>query len=285
MTLTRRTLLGSVPVAAAAVALRAPPAYAAPRLRFPLLGSSVNGRLFTTLGRNEVDTTRVYLRALPAGSSWTNVDGQTDLRDGVNWTREGGTIWLSYKEPNVQRASNFFDTMPTSVVDKCRVFCTYHHEPENDFTSVSQRANYRAVWREHSAMIREHGMRPATNLMRYTLQPFSGRDWHDWWPGSEYVDFAGWDVYRKGQAGWSGNSPAQIALMMAPIEAVSDEVGKRWAIGETGSTSARYTDADTAIWAANFRDYILESNRSTIACWWDQDDFLLTSAVAAAWLG
>ena len=285
MSLSRRAVITAVPVAAASLALPLPSAVAdpVPRLRFPLLGSSVNGPLSGLGVAPQIDVTRVYLRNLPTGSAWGNVNGSNDLRVGLARLAPGGTLWLSYKEADIEKASAFFSTMPSSVLDHARVMCTYHHEPEDNFTTAISQASYRARWREHAAMMRQHGMHPTSCLMRYTLQRPSGRDWRTWYPGDEYVDFTGWDVYRKGPAGENG--PETIAKMVAPIEQVAAETGTRWAIGETGSTRARYSQADTASWARNWRDHVLAAPDSSVACWWDQDLFTFTPQVAAVWLG
>ena len=67
MSLSRRAVITAVPVAAASLALPLPGAVAdpVPRLRFPLLGSSVNGPLSGLGVATQIDVTRVYLRTCP----------------------------------------------------------------------------------------------------------------------------------------------------------------------------------------------------------------------------
>lgn len=254
-----------------------------------LIGSSVNGPLFKSLGYTEVDATRVYLRSLPNGSSWqggiTNDGGaSSDLRDAQAHTAPGGVLWLSYKERDVAKADAYFDTIPEDVHDKFHIVTTWYHEPEDNETSSSQKEAYRKAWKEdHGPMIRGHDMVPALVLMRYTLQSGSGRNWRDWYPGDGVVDITGWDCYRKNDAG--ANGPDAIASMAAPMEQIADDTGTFWGIGETGATDDRYNESDCASWAENWRRHITASDTAALATWWDQDAFTFSAKTAEAWLG
>src|SRR5262245_46239126 len=108
-----------------------------------LIGSSVNGSLFTNLGYSEADVTRVYLRSLPSGSKWNKIvnDGgaTSDLKDGQANLAPGGALWLSWKEANVNLCDAFFDTIPEEVHEKYHIIGTWYHEPEDNETSSSQK--------------------------------------------------------------------------------------------------------------------------------------------------
>jgi hypothetical protein len=254
----------------------------------PMIGSSVNGPLFKGLGYSECDCTRVYLRSLPAGSTWTDIKGDggatSDLRDGVSNCAPGGVLWLSYKEKNVGNADAFFDTVPEDVKAMYHLVTTWYHEPEDNETSSSQKDAYRKAWaNDHGPMIRDHDMVPALVLMRYTLQSGSGRNWRDWYPGDGVVDITGWDCYRKNDAG--ANGPDAVASMAAPMEDIADETGTFWGIGETGATRERYNEADTAKWAENWRKHLQASETCALGAWWDQDAFTFTPTTAEAWTG
>lgn len=261
--------------------------------RAPLIGSSVNGPLFKTLGYSSVDTARTYFRALPSGSRWQDQGDQkggipndngayTDLRDAVSVTNKGGILSVSYKEANVDRAAAFFATMPKDR--PYDVTCTWYHEPDDNFTSAAQQADYRAAWRDHAAMMRQYGMVPTLILMRYSLQKASGRNWRDWYPGDGVVDVTGWDCYRKNEAG--SNGPGAIATMMEPMERIAHDTGTLTGLFETGSTRQRYADADSAAWAKSEREHILADEADVWLCaqWWDKDLFTFTPAIARAWL-
>lgn len=256
-----------------------------------LIGASVNGPLFKGLGYSEADCTRVYLRSLPNGSTWNNIvnDGgaTSDLRDGVSNLAPGGALWLSYKERDIAKADAFFDTIPEDVAETYHIVTTWYHEPEDNETSSAQKDAYRKAWKnDHGPMIRAHGMIPALCLMGYTLQSGSGRNWRDWYPGDGVVDITGWDKYRKNDAGSAGNSPSAINNMADEMEAIADETGTWGGIGETGSTSERYNEADTETFAKNWREHLLDPQYHwALAAWWDQDTFTLTAKTAKAWMG
>lgn len=230
-----------------------------------LMGSSIP---FDVMGRHPVDLVRFYLQQL--GKPWGGYD-ITKKAEGF----DPEVIWVSWKDEDPEDVATLLADIPSGR----EVWATHHHEPENDLT-VAQSANYRAKWRDMSAVIREAGAIPTLCLMRYTLTKSSGRNWRDWYPGDEAVDILGWDAYRKGDAGVV--QPA-VENMIDPIIAVSLETGKPWAIGETGSTTKRYTEKDTVAYASALRAYGAE-NKARGMAWWDQDDFKLTEAVAKAWL-
>jgi hypothetical protein len=235
-----------------------------------LTGSSVNGALFTTLGRSKVPVTRAYLTQLPAGSSWNDF---ADIRDASKYS--SNTVWISFKEENPALVDAFLATKPKDL--NLRVIATYFHEPEDNVTSDAAKKEYRATWQKMAPIIRKHGMTPALILMKYTLENSSGRNWRDFYPEGA-VDLLGWDAYRKNDAG-----NLDVSNLVDPILAVSQATGLPWGIGETGSTSVRYTDADTARWAAALRAYATQKG-AKVMCWWDQDTFKLDAATAKAWL-
>lgn len=235
-----------------------------------LMGASIKGTLFSTLGRDKVPVTRVYLRQLPAGSKWSDF---ADLAAAKAHSTKA--IWVSFKEDNPALVDAFLDTVPSDLGRELIV--TYFHEPEDNLTTDAERSAYRATWQKMGPIIRQHGMTPALILMRYTLSKSSGRNWKDYYaPGS--VDLLGWDSYRKGDPG-----TLDVSSQLDPIIAVSESTGLPWGIGETGSTSERYSDQDTARWAAALRAYGTEHGASVL-CWWDQDTYKLDQTTASAWL-
>lgn len=236
--------------------------------RSTLTGSSVNGRLFTDLGRAKVAVTRAYLRGL-GGATWD----ASDIRDAIKYSSD--TVWISFKEDDPALVDKFLAAKPATVTQ--RVVVTYFHEPEDNIKTDSAKAAYRATWQKMGPIIRKHGMIPALILMKYTLNKGSGRNWRDYYPEGA-VDLLGWDSYRKGDA-----NDYDLSSQIDPIVAVSQQTGLPWGIGETGSTSVRYSAADTARWAAALRAYGAQKG-AMFMCWWDQDSFKLDAATAKAWL-
>ena len=234
-----------------------------------LLGSSIKGALFSTLGRDKVPVTRVYLTDIAAGRTWNDY---SDLRFASAHSTEA--VWVSFKEEDPARVDAFLATAPK---DGMKYFVTYFHEPEDNVTTDAGKTAYRATWQKMGTVIRKHGMTPTLILMKYTLEKSSGRNWRDYYePGS--VDVLGWDSYRKGAA-----NTYDMANQLAEVMEVYKATGLPWAIGETGSTSLRYTAADTAKYATALRAFG-ENNGASAMCWWDQDTFKFDATTAKNWL-
>ena len=180
------------------------------------------------------------------------------------------------------RLLQWFKTAPRTG----NVFWTYWHEPEND--AQLNKAQYRAAWQHISALSRQANnprLHSTLILMGYTVRPGSGRDWHDWYPGSAAIDVMGWDVYNVGAKKGIYSDPANL---YGPVAAVSRSVGKPWGIGETGS---RLIPGDNgsqrAAWLRSAAQY-LDSHGALWAAYWDVDakggSFKLSDAPSiAAW--
>jgi hypothetical protein len=251
-----------------------------------LLGSSLNGPAFKSaaaggLGYTKTTIARVYLRALPKGSTWTNIIGDagatSDLKDAC--AKATKVIWLSWKEPDPVLVDAFLATMPG--LDQA-VWGTMHHEPENDLPGYTA-AQYVADQKRHSPVARKHGLTFATILMRYTFSAGSGRNWRDWWPDSlvPFVDIFGCDSYNLGN---KKGTYSDVASQLTPIHAAADTVGKPWAIGETGASIFNNQPAPRAKWAQDLAGEAGRQQALAIA-WWDQDSYVLDAPTATVWLG
>jgi len=244
-----------------------------------LMGSAVNGPLFTTLGYTKVPATRVFLRQLPAGSTWTNIIGDGgatgDLKDGI--ARATDLIWLSCKETDPKLVDAFLAKKPAGLPE---VWWTHHHEPENDAPGYTA-AQYVAEQKIMSPIARKYGFKFATILMRYTFSAGSGRDWHDYWPGAAFVDIFGCDSYNTGNKKQTYSDPKS---QVDPIRSAADSVGKPWAIGETGASIFNNQPAPRTKWAADLKaEGIRQGARAFL--WWDQDSYVFDKPTAEAWLG
>jgi glycosyl hydrolase family 26 len=68
-----------------------------------------------------------------------------------------------------------------------------------------------------------------TILMQWSVV-FGGLDWRDWYPGDDYTDYLGWDIYFEPWQG-AGYPPA---AMFEPILAINASIEKPMVIGELG---------------------------------------------------
>jgi Carbohydrate binding domain len=116
------------------------------------------------------------------------------------------------------------------------VYWTFYHEPEDNVANGEfSAADYRAAWRHLAALADKAGnpeLKATLCLMGWDIDPRSGRNWLDYYPGSDVIDVLSWDVYNL-------DAPKGVyasgASMYDPVIAASDSVGKPWALAEWGS--------------------------------------------------
>jgi hypothetical protein len=161
---------------------------------------------------------------------------------------------------NDSRLLNWFNTAPRSA----QVYWSYWHEPEND--KQLNLAQYRAAWQHITALSRRANnpnLHATLILMGYTVHQGSGRDWHDYYPGSASVDVMGWDVYNTGAKKGKYTDPASL---YGPVAAVARSVGKPWGIAETASKVVDSTSA-RASWLRSTTSYLDGAGAQFVAYW------------------
>lgn len=271
-------------------------------------GCSVNGPAFKAppngLGYTNTHITRVFLRQLPAGSTWDNVKAYDergaeamlasprffptvksipgdsaatqDLKDGLKYGTD--VVWISFKETDPNLVDAFFDTMPTNLEEE--VWGTYHHEPEDDTASETPQ-QFRAKFAQMTPVLRAHAIRAAIIYMRYTFTPASGRNWQDWWPGDANVDIFGADSYNIGN---KKGVYSDVGNQLQPVAEAAASKGKPWAIGETGASVFNGKKQPRADWAGQLKAKAAELGALGIT-WWDQDSYALDDVTGPVWFG
>jgi hypothetical protein len=268
----RRTFLAAGLTGAAGLATALPASAAVepllPGLSTTAFGASVRGPLFDALGYRRVSVSRVYLGGL---THWTS-----SLTAIANRTDE--VLWLSWKETNLQDVNNFFADMPSNL--GCQVWGTPHHEPENETGSLPP-AKFVDLFQAQAPLLRRHGVTTALTLMRYTLAGGGGRNWRDWWPGGSYVDVLGADSYNTGnKKGIYSDTEAQLR----PVFETAGDLGKPWAIGETGALIFDGDRSGRSAWAADLHATAVRHGASAMA-YWDQGAYALDAKTALTFLG
>jgi len=127
---------------------------------------------------------------------------------------------------------SWFQTAPTTY----DVYWAYVHEPEDniergEFTAAQYRAALTRVARLAAEADNPH-LRATLIMMCWTLGPVSGRDWHDYYPGPDVVQYAAFDCYNY--FGRSGKyvTPEQLFARVLEFGAAT---GIPWGIAEVGS--------------------------------------------------
>lgn len=155
-----------------------------------------------------------------------------------------------------QHFRKWFAEAPKNV----NVHWTYFHEPEDNIKKGQfTAAQFRAAWK-HLHNLAEQADNPrlqsALTLMYWTADPASGRDWKDYYPGSEYVDVLAWDAYN--QIGGVTKKYRSADTILRHVVATNKAAGEPLAIGELGSDLAT-GDKDgsgRAAWLREVTDYL-----------------------------
>jgi hypothetical protein len=132
------------------------------------------------------------------------------------------------------------------------IYWVYYHEPEQEIRDGQfTAAEYRAALK-HLAELAGAAGNPrlfATEiLMQWTVDPRSGRNWRDYYPGDGVLDVLGWDIYNDDAVAAKGQYTSPATLLEG-IFAANDSVRLPTGIGELGSHIAAGDDGTRrAVW-------------------------------------
>ncbi len=231
----RRMAAAAVGLAVLAAAALAPTAASA-AVSDPLFGATIwQGykqsyadaweRSNTTYGGLEV--TRVFYRGRP--DPWP---GKTAVG--------GGPVIVSFKMPPAEVLAGLHDTylrdwFAGAPTDR-PIWWSYFHEPEDNIQRGQiTAAEFRAAFAHIDALAEsalKANLHSTLILMCWTLEPNSGRNWLNYYPGDLSVDALGWDCYNYGHH-VGRYKPMSEFLWRVPQAAAS--VGKPWGVAELGS--------------------------------------------------
>ncbi len=186
----------------------------------------------------------------------------------------GGAVVVSFKASPQRVISGeldgFFRDWFASAPRDRDVYWTNFHEPEDNIEEGAfTAAEYRGAFRRLAALASEAAnprLKATTIWMCYDLRPRSGRDWIDYYPGSDVVDVMAWDCYNnRGSANGVYLPPAELLDALRTASAV---MGKPWGLAEYGSQlapgddgtgraqwlldSAAFARAHAALWVSYF---------------------------------
>jgi hypothetical protein len=249
----------------------------APIVAGTLFGSSINNtsdvaRLgSSTMFKHPVYVGRVFFSGAPP-AKWSDSALLASLP-------AGSAAVVSWKSGSPAQVQAFLASRPAGM----KVWASWYHEPEDNFTTAAAQASYRATWATYGPAIRRANAVPTLILMRYTLQASSGRNWHNYYSAGS-VDSISWDAYNPGMK----HHPATYIdppSLIAPIVRVANETHLQWGLAESGSPIAD-TSAGRAAWTLKLAT-ALRSSGAKFACWWDVAAIgfpnALDSAAAGSW--
>lgn len=232
---------------------------------------------------NGLEIARVFYSGLP--QAWP---GKLDTG--------GRPMIVSFKAPPGEviagahdaRVGEWFRTAPSDQ----DIFWTYWHEPEQEIAAGEFTAEqYRQAWQRLAGLadqVANPRLHNTLILMGWSVDPASGRDWRDYYPGRESVDVLGWDLYNHG---WSDGTYRAPAAMFANVIGVSRGESLPFGIAELGSPMAVGDDGTgRAAWLRELAAHLSESGAVFVA-YYDLDrrsrggpDYRLRDATSmAAW--
>lgn len=227
----------------ARVAILETPPVPEPKVEF---GSSAPFDQFQTAVGVPLQTERIYYRS---ETSWPRaiLATQQGRRPVVSFNfRAGGTQTYNYNWTDV--VAGKADAMLRTFVGEVNKmalppYLGYYHEPEDDSEKgFGTPESYAAAWRYIVDFMRANGLKEGTQwvtgFMGWSLAPASGRDLERFWPGDDYVDLSGFDVYGWGNCTSNGGVSTRAlgpvsSLMQGPLD-FSRKHGKPFALLETG---------------------------------------------------
>lgn len=216
---------------------------------------------------------RVYNPGLPG--SWTGAAGLVNRPVVVSFKALPLTILSGADDAALQ---SWFDSAPTNQP----IWWSYYHEPEDNIAKGEFTASdYRAAW-AHIATLADQSNHPNLHatliLMCWTLNPASGRNFADYYPGPSVIDTLGWDCYNAGYPKGVYDPPASIFGRAVNL---SHQLGKPFGIAEWGSQMAVGDDGTArGAWITSVAAY-LRAEGASWATYFDSNTggtFVLTDA-------
>ena len=213
-----------------------------------------------------LDAVRVFRSSAPPSNTW---DTQGDLL-------ANRTVVSSFKVPPAKVLSGshdsaflrYFRTVPSDV----RVFWSYYHEPEaeirdGDFSAYKYRAAFRHLV-DLAQRACKPNLHPTLILTGWTSESASGRDWRDYYPGSDYISVLAWDPYNG--ASHRATDYRSPSSMLDGAVNISRQAGKPFGIAETGSirVSGDSSGEKRARWLNALATYLVD-RRARFVTYWD----------------
>ncbi len=208
-----------------------------------------------------LEIVRVFHPSLP--TAWPGKAGTT-----------GGPVVVSFKANPKQVVAGQLDDFFADWFKKAPrdrdIYWTNYHEPEDNIEDGAfTAAQYRDALRRLDSLADAAGnprLHTTTIWMCYDLKPGSGRDWRDYYPGSDVVDVMGWDCYNRGAKTGAYDSPASL---LDGLREVSESMGKPWGLGEYASKLAPGDSGQgRAEWLRDSANYLRQHDASWV-CYFD----------------
>jgi hypothetical protein len=231
---------------------------------------------------NGLEVVRIFYPGRPAG--WPGK---------LNVSRR--PIVVSFKFPPAEVAAGKHDAYMrdwfAAAPRDSDVYWTYFHEPEQEIDGGQMTsASYKAAWKRLRSLADQANNDRLTAtliLMGWSVNPKSGRNWRDYYPGRDVVQVLGWDIYNPPGQVQKGNyqDPAEIYQRVIATSKAED---LPFGIGETGSyLVSGDSGSRRATWLRAVARHLTDEGALFVAYFdhdWPSGDFRLRDqASIAAW--
>lgn len=225
----------------------------------------------------QLPAVRVFYPGAPAG--WTDAKLNTPGRSTV--------VSFKYDADDVLagNADAYLLSWFANAPQDRDIFWCYYHEPEDNIRDGQFTAEaYRAAWRRIALLADQAGnsrLFATTIWMDWTVDPRSGRNWRDYYPGPQYVDVMAWDVYEFDEA---NSETMEAHNRKRPALEVNRSEGKPYAVAEVGVWDHVNRPAmlkDIARWMRNTADARFVTYFDSYG--WPQDDLIGDDASIQSW--
>lgn len=208
-------------------------------------------RADSTYGRLPIS--RVFYAGAP--KAWPDKAGYSGRPVVVSFKYAPAQVLTGQHDAALRR---FFTGAPTGY----DVYWSYLHEPEDNVQRGEFAAStYRAAWERISRIAAERAntrLRSTLILQCYTLNPASGRDWHDFYAGAAAQSMIAFDCYNHaGKKGGYGD-PAKIFKPILDWQQTPEGSRIPWGIAEVGSTLSPQDPSGTqrAAWLRSVASFL-----------------------------
>jgi len=170
-----------------------------------------------------------YFVGLPPSNAWSGLGIANHSAVVVSFDAQPSAILSGAADSAI---AHFFDTAPRSFP----IYYCYFHEPENNIQKGQfTAAAYRAAWERVARLARaahNADLHSDLILMGWDVNPYSHRNWRNYFPTGGIISTVSWDVFPDG--GYTVEPPAE---WMGPEVKVSKAAGLHFGFAEFNTTT------------------------------------------------
>ena len=209
---------------------------------------------------------------------WPGPWGHSELKwdqyweEAVQKSPEGLHTLVSPKTLDEDSLADFCEKLPQSWRDK--MIYAFYQEPEDNFTSPSQIAEFREIVKRAGEIVRPYGIRNAVELQEWSLNPTnnaypSGVDNTSRFVDPDHIDHISWSFYEKNLKDRSQEMVGRVRDFMALFPTLTWDMSATGISVPTGTPENYDRRLARAMIANNFLTLAIEEPNCTGFGWFD----------------